>query len=323
LKGFNYHPFGMVQPGRKFSLSTLYRFGFNGKENDNDVKGEGNQQDYGMRIYDPRVSRFLSVDPLMGKYPMLTPYQFTSNSPIAGVDLDGLEFYFAADGTYLGQSKNGGTQIRVATEFHTNPNDKSQFVLTKYQEIEKVDEAVASKVYATIYKREVRNPHSPNVSASAETSGNAFAGTDPATKNITVYFKQSMSSDDGTRQKLMTDYYNAASTLNHEDDHASGLTSNGFDHFKIGVRESSNRFQTRVSKYYKENLISNMRSYLMDQVNSVLYFRDRGDNVSEAYYRKEYEKNLKTFNRLFGKNDQSFFKIIEEKSKEKKPQSNP
>ncbi len=69
----------------------LYRYGFNGKENDNEVKGEGNQQDYGMRIYDPRVGRFLSVDPLTKGFAMLTPYQFASNGPIEAVDLDGLE----------------------------------------------------------------------------------------------------------------------------------------------------------------------------------------------------------------------------------------
>ena len=49
-------------PGRTFSSSS-YRYGFNGKENDNEVKGNGNQQDYGMRIYDPRLGRFLSIDP--------------------------------------------------------------------------------------------------------------------------------------------------------------------------------------------------------------------------------------------------------------------
>jgi RHS repeat-associated protein len=54
-----------------------YRYGFNGKENDNDVKGEGNQQDYGMRIYDTRLGRFLSVDPLTRKYPYYSPYQFS------------------------------------------------------------------------------------------------------------------------------------------------------------------------------------------------------------------------------------------------------
>ncbi len=80
-------------PGRKFSSANQYRYGFNGKENDNDVKSEGNQQDYGMRIYDTRLGRFLSVDPLTPKYPELTPYQFASNRPIDGIDQDGLEFF--------------------------------------------------------------------------------------------------------------------------------------------------------------------------------------------------------------------------------------
>ena len=82
-------------PGRK--LSGGYRYGFNGKENDNEVKGEGNQQDYGMRIYDGRIGKFLSVDPITSSYPMLTPYQFSSNRPIDGIDLDGLEYKSAAN----------------------------------------------------------------------------------------------------------------------------------------------------------------------------------------------------------------------------------
>ncbi|KIC91947.1 hypothetical protein HY58_07000 [Flavihumibacter sp. ZG627] len=45
-----------------------------------------------MRIYDPRIGKFLSVDPLTKGYPMLTPYQFASNRPIDGFDLDGLEY---------------------------------------------------------------------------------------------------------------------------------------------------------------------------------------------------------------------------------------
>jgi RHS repeat-associated protein len=87
----DYYPFGWAMPGRTYTAAS-YKYGFNGKENDNEVKGEGNQQDYGMRIYDPRLGRFLSVDPITAKFPMLTPYQFASNSPILGVDMDGLEF---------------------------------------------------------------------------------------------------------------------------------------------------------------------------------------------------------------------------------------
>ncbi|MBO9571705.1 MAG: hypothetical protein J7497_05785, partial [Chitinophagaceae bacterium] len=87
----DYYPFGMIMPGRSYSAQSSYRYGFNGKENDNEVKGEGNEQDYGMRIYDPRVGRFLSVDPLTKTYPWYTPYQFAGNTPLQAIDLDGLE----------------------------------------------------------------------------------------------------------------------------------------------------------------------------------------------------------------------------------------
>lgn len=87
----NYYPFGMLQPGRNYSSNT-YRFGFNGKEMDNDVTGNtGVTYDYGFRIYDTRVARFLSVDPLTKDYPWYTPYQFAGNKPIWAIDLDGLE----------------------------------------------------------------------------------------------------------------------------------------------------------------------------------------------------------------------------------------
>ena len=103
LSQTDYYPFGMEMPGRSYTATSSYRYGFNGKENDNEVKGEGNQQDYGMRTYDPRVGRFLCVDPISKKYPDLTPYQFASNTPIQGVDLDGREVFYAADGALLGK----------------------------------------------------------------------------------------------------------------------------------------------------------------------------------------------------------------------------
>ena len=83
----------MQMPGRKFSAGTSYRYGFNGKENDNEVKGEGNQQDYGFRIYDPRVGKFLSVDPLSQSYPWNSAYAFAENDVIRSIDLEGGEKY--------------------------------------------------------------------------------------------------------------------------------------------------------------------------------------------------------------------------------------
>jgi RHS repeat-associated protein len=91
LSQHDYYPFGTLMPERKYDVGVGYRYGFNDKENDNEVKGEGNQQDYGMRIYDPRLGRFLSVDPMKKDYPWYTPYQFAGNRPIIAIDLDGLE----------------------------------------------------------------------------------------------------------------------------------------------------------------------------------------------------------------------------------------
>ena len=90
----DYYPFGMMSRVALPNSGVPYKFGFNGKWNDNDVKGLGLQQDYGMRIYDPRVGRFLSVDPLTRSFPHLTPYQFASNTPIQAIDLDGEEAQF-------------------------------------------------------------------------------------------------------------------------------------------------------------------------------------------------------------------------------------
>jgi RHS repeat-associated protein len=79
----------MTMPGRSFSSGSKYRYGFNGKELDKD----GNFYDYGFRIYNPALGRFLSVDPLTKTYPWYTPYQFAGNKPIIAMDLDGKEEY--------------------------------------------------------------------------------------------------------------------------------------------------------------------------------------------------------------------------------------
>lgn len=51
----------------------------------------GTFQDYGWRSYDPRIARFIRVDPIADEYPELSPYQFASLKPIWLVDIDGLE----------------------------------------------------------------------------------------------------------------------------------------------------------------------------------------------------------------------------------------
>jgi RHS repeat-associated protein len=72
---------------RSYSASG-YRYLFNGKEKDTE---NGNVYDYGFRIYNPSLGKFLSVDPLTRTFPWYTPYQFAGNKPTYCIDLDGLE----------------------------------------------------------------------------------------------------------------------------------------------------------------------------------------------------------------------------------------
>ncbi len=58
-------------------------------EKDDEIKGKGNSLDFGARMYDTRLSRWMSLDPLAIKYPFASPYTFVLNSPLWFVDPDG------------------------------------------------------------------------------------------------------------------------------------------------------------------------------------------------------------------------------------------
>ena len=111
-------------PGRKYNAGSGYRYGFNGKENDKDA-GEG-IQDYGMRIYDARLGKFLSVDPLTKTYPFLTPYAFAENDVIRCIDLDGLEKYEVSFRTFIPQKyvdvEIDPTQLVRNIHYHVGDN---------------------------------------------------------------------------------------------------------------------------------------------------------------------------------------------------------
>jgi RHS repeat-associated protein len=97
LSATDYYPFGMQMPGRTFS-SPAYRYGFNGMEKDDEVKGSGNFMDFGMRCYDPRIGRMFSNDPRAMEYAWQTTYAYHRNSPVSILDyLGGGAFPGAVD----------------------------------------------------------------------------------------------------------------------------------------------------------------------------------------------------------------------------------
>jgi RHS repeat-associated protein len=94
ISATDYYPYGMVMYERNYLqiVSEAYRYAFNGKELDKPGMGGGQSTyDYGFRIYNPAIAKFLSVDPLTREYPWYTPYQFAGNKSIWCSDLDGKE----------------------------------------------------------------------------------------------------------------------------------------------------------------------------------------------------------------------------------------
>jgi RHS repeat-associated protein len=106
---YNTFAFGMPKTAindYREAASFKYRFGFNGQEKDNEIKGVGNSLEFKYRIYDSRLGKFLSVDPLFASYPWNSTYAFAENRVIDGIDLEGLEFVPASATSGAGRDNN-------------------------------------------------------------------------------------------------------------------------------------------------------------------------------------------------------------------------
>ncbi len=131
-----------------------YRYGFQGQESDDEVKGTGNSLNYKYRMHDPRVGRFFAVDPLSPKYPHNSPYAFSENVIINAVELEGLERRYTFNSALAADNFNaklkkynaGDINYKQLTNYlnaHSisNMNDNARdFVKDKLSKGEEVDQ---------------------------------------------------------------------------------------------------------------------------------------------------------------------------------------
>ncbi len=113
------HQFFLNLPyGETFIEQGGYRhnnpYKFNGKELDE----ETGLYYYGARYYDPKVSVFLSVDPIASKFPFQSPYVYAAANPIRFMDINGL-----GPGDSLSVAKANA----LINQFAANPNTTSVF----------------------------------------------------------------------------------------------------------------------------------------------------------------------------------------------------
>jgi RHS repeat-associated protein len=128
----DYSPFGVQLENRNFlrnGLAEDFRMGFQGQEEDDEVKGDGNSVNYKFRMHDPRLGRFFAVDPLANKYPHNSPFAFSENMVIHCIELEGLE----SVATYLVQlDENGKKKPLVRTESADYINKQLEVNIRKY-----------------------------------------------------------------------------------------------------------------------------------------------------------------------------------------------
>lgn len=303
--------------GRKFSGGNGYRYGFNGKENDNEIKGEGGQQDYGMRIYDPRLGKFLSEDPLTKNYSMLTPYQFASNSPISGIDLDGLEFYYTADGklhdhktTYLSSNKpipsNISNQLRFAFNFKVAGN----YATFNYQMFHEANEVTRNKILTTIYKTYIQGNVPPSLTTKNDGNPRESGATLPDKSNMNI---------DASHQRngeyVFDNLFNLVNTVYHESLHFNSEvpSSYSFAHYDILKKQTSHNSWAKTTVNYKnyikgvaegyitdmESLEVGVKSFVNHSPDRKSIFKTKQDETSFNKYYSDYVSAIEHFNKTF------------------------
>ncbi|MCU0423974.1 MAG: hypothetical protein MUC81_14320, partial [Bacteroidia bacterium] len=112
----NQGSFVLMQPGVEYEEVRGYRFGYNGAENDIEINVDYTVYAFEARIYDSRLGRFFSVDPLTAKYPIWSPYCFAGNSPIALIDYKGM----GPDDPKHGESRKSGDCIEYWDEYQND-----------------------------------------------------------------------------------------------------------------------------------------------------------------------------------------------------------
>jgi len=75
---------------RSYNSSQQYRYGFNGMEHEDDAGSF--DYDFGARMYDSRIARWLSLEPLLPLLPGASPYIYCVNNPIFYIEPDGKWF---------------------------------------------------------------------------------------------------------------------------------------------------------------------------------------------------------------------------------------
>jgi len=111
-----YFPYGQKVVHSWMPMDTTNRYRFGEKE---EQKSFGiNYVDFGARLYDPSISRWVSPDPLAVKDPSVSVYSYCSGDPINKIDQNGL---WVKDSTGVLKAESGDNAWTLARFLGTSP----------------------------------------------------------------------------------------------------------------------------------------------------------------------------------------------------------
>ena len=131
ISSMDYAPYGSLLTARSIDPSR-YRYAFNGKEQDDEVKGgSGRHYDLGARHYDPRIGRMLSIDPRTNEYPWQSPYAYHANQPHFSIDFNGEGDNYGAEITLFSTGTTAGAEA-ATRQRRWRPNASSSYCLLRF-----------------------------------------------------------------------------------------------------------------------------------------------------------------------------------------------
>lgn len=174
----------MLVPNRHKD-SKEYRYGFNGKEKDDELKGIGNSYDFGARMLDPRLGRWFRPDRMESKYPNFSPYNFAINSPLRVVDPDGNDIYilYYTTGNNRGDEMFRASALTRKKDIESGKNfdpSKDIVIVMSVKDLASIKEDVSGIV----------KQYSPNYGQTQEFSVWSHAGTDGPTGTVSTSSNQ-------------------------------------------------------------------------------------------------------------------------------------